>query len=127
MVIPSTQELSRIRDDMQAATLPDVCNILTLTQTSDGMGGFTEAWGTAYANIVCRLDLSQSRGVGIVGMESPQSASIKPFSTWVLSVPHGTTLTNNDRVEVNSETFNVIEVDTPRSWHANLRATVEKI
>jgi head-tail adaptor len=112
---------------MEAATLPDVCNILSVTRTSDGQGGFTDTWGTATANVKCRLDLFTSRGVGLVGIEMLKSASLKPFSTWILSVPNGTTLTAAHRVEVGSDTFNVIEVDAGRSWGANVRATLERV
>ena len=126
-MIPDAKELARMRSDMQNYTLPDVCNILSLTQTSDGEGGLTDTWGTATANVACRLDLFTSRGVGIIGAEMVRSASIKPYSTWILSVPNGTTLTSAHRIECNGDTFNVIEVDASRSWGGNVRATLERL
>jgi hypothetical protein len=125
-MMPSSAELARIREDMQATTLPDVGNILALSQSRSG-GRVTETWGTVTVNVPCRVDLFTSRGVGIIGSEKLQSAAIKPYSTWILSVPHGTAITNANRFEFNGNTYNVTEVDTGRSWGANVRATLEKV
>ncbi len=126
-MMPDAAELARMRADMQAATLPDTCNILSLTRTPDGEGGWTDTWGTASASISCRLDLVITRGVGFIGSEQIQSASLKPYSSWVLSVPHGTAITSANRVEVGSDTFNVVECDASRSWAGNVRATLERL
>lgn len=126
-MMPSAAELARLRADVEAYALPDTCNVLSLTRTPDGEGGWTNTWGTATANVACRLDLSISRGVGIVGAESVRSASLKPFSTWILTAAHGTALDNTNRVEVNGDTFNVVEVDDARSWNAHVRATLERV
>jgi hypothetical protein len=126
-MMPSSAELARIRADMEDATLPDVCNILSLSQTSDGQGGLTDTWTAAYTNIPCRLDLFTSRGVGLIGAEIVVGAALKAYTTWILSVPHGTVLTSGDRVSVSGNTYNIIEVDSGRSWGGNVRATVEKL
>lgn len=125
-MIPSAAELARMRADMENVTLPDTCNILSVTKVSDGQGGVTETWGTAIASVACRLDLFTSRGVGIIGSETVVGAALKPYSTWILSVPYGTALTSANRVEVDSNTYNVVEVDAGRSWGGNVRATLEK-
>lgn len=126
-MMPSAAELTRIRADMEDATLPDTGNILSVTQTADGEGGYSESWGTATAGVACRVDLFTSRGVGIIGMEQVQAGAIKPYSTWILSVPYGTALTSANRFEHGGNTYNVIEVDAGRSWGGNVRATLEKI
>ena len=46
MTMLTNAELAQIRGDI-AGMLPDTCNLLTLTRTSDGQGGWSEAWGTA--------------------------------------------------------------------------------
>lgn len=126
-MMPSAAELARIRADMEDATLPDTCNILSLSQVSNGEGSMVDTWGTAFASVACRLDLFTSRGVGIIGMEQVQAGALKPYSTWILSVSYGTALTSANRVEVGSGTYNVVEVDAGRSWGGNVRATLEKV
>jgi len=126
MTIPAS-EITRIQDDIEAIALPDTCNILSLTQVSDGAGGFTDTWGTVSSSIACRLDLFNSRGAGLIGMESSKGGALNPFSTWILTVPYGTSISTDNRIECNSENFNVVEVDSGRSWGVNVRATLEKI
>lgn len=126
-MMPSSAELARMRSDMEDATLPDTCNILSLTQASDNEGGLIDTWGTATANVACRLDSVLTGGVGLYGTEQNRVASIKPYSTWTISLPHGTAITAANRVECNSSTFNVVEVDSARSWLANVRATLERV
>ena len=125
MVMPDLRELRRLRHDLEAATLPDVGNILSLTRTSDGRGGWTETWGTVTANVKCRLELVQ-RNLGI-GVENVANASIRPYSSWILTLPHGTTFTTANRFEYGGETYNVTEVNANSSWLADVRATLEKI
>lgn len=124
-MMPDAKELRQLRDDIESATLPDTGHILSLTRTSDGRGGWTETWGTATANVACRLDLVQ-RNFG-VGIESVNVASIKPYSTWILTLPHGTAITSAHRFEFGNDTYSVIEVNVNSSWMGNVRATLEKI
>ena len=125
MVMPDLRELRRLRKDIEEATLPDVGNILSLTRASDGRGGWTETWGTVTANTVCRVELVQ-RNLGI-GVEDVTNASIRPYSSWILTLPHGTAFTTANRFEYGGETYNVTEVNANSSWLANVRATLEKI
>jgi head-tail adaptor len=124
-MMPSTDELTRIRADMVDATLPSTGNILSLTRTSDGQGGFTDTWGTATASVACRLDL-MTRNLRI-GIESVNAMSIKPYSAWVLSLPNGTVITAANRFEFGDDVYNVVEVNDNSSWLANVRATLEKV
>lgn len=121
-MLPSTSELERIRSDLENSLLPDTCNILTVTRTSDGQGGFTEAWGTATAstNVACRLD-------GINATEVVAGAGLQAFHTYVLTLPHDTTITTADRVEVGDDTFNITSVDQTKSWSACVRAWLERL
>lgn len=122
----TSAELARMQDDLEAATLPDTCNILSLTRTSDGEGGWSESWGTATASVKCRLDSLASRGLISAAAEQVQAASLKPYNAWILTLPHDTTITEQNRVEVGSTTYNVISVDAGKSWEANVRAMLEK-
>ncbi len=126
-MMPTAAELARIQDDLEAVALPDTCNILSLTRTSDGQGRWTETWGTATANVKCRLDSQASRGLVTAGAEQVVSASLKPYSDWVITLPHDTIITEANRVQVGSDTFNVTAVDKGQSWGVNVRAMLEKV
>ena len=123
MVMPSTSELARLRADMEAGLMPDECNILEVTQTSDSQGGFTDTWGTVTggAEITCRIDSQK----GMFSGENVKGGALQPYHTFVLTLPQGTTITESNRVEVNSGTFTVTSVDTSKSWNACVRAWLE--
>lgn len=100
--------------------LPDTCNVLSVTNTPDGMGGNTQSWGTAGTAIACRLDMQ-------TGMETDVGGAIQPFTRFILSVPYDTTVANANRIEHNSVTYSVISVNTNQSWIAVKRVELEKL
>lgn len=112
-------ELASIRADV-AELLPSTCNLLAATSQSDGMGGFTITWGTAAANVSCRLDAYR-------GAEQVTAQALQPYHTFVLTLPHDTTITEHYRVEIGTVTYTVQSVDAVKSWRASVRAYVEKI
>ncbi len=116
----TSAELAAMRTDI-ANLLPDTCNLLSLTLTSDGQGGHTEAWGTATASVSCRLDAAGRPFEGQAGTRQEE------FGPWVLSVPQGTSITAQQRVECNGSTFNVTSVDNEKSWVAVIRAQLELV
>jgi SPP1 family predicted phage head-tail adaptor len=116
---PDAVELARLRADLEAAALPDSCVLQTVTLTSDGQGGQTEAWAAA-GTVACRLDNGS-------GQRANVAASVRPFSSWVLTVPYGTGLTTAYRVEHGGETYAVIAVSDSGSWLACERAHLERI
>lgn len=102
--------------------LPDTCNILSVTRTADGMGGFTETWGTATAGVSCRLDLV-TRDLN----EMVKGGAVNPYPQYMLSVPYDTTLAVENRIEHNSVTYAVVKVNTSQSWKAVARAVLELV
>lgn len=114
----SNTELTQMRADV-ADLMPDTCNILSLTTVPDGQGGQTETWGTATAGVACRIDAYR-------GKEMVSSDSLKPFNTYVVTVPYDTTITPANRVEKGSDTYNVTAVDTEKSWPVVRRVYVER-
>jgi head-tail adaptor len=117
----SSDELTAIRNDI-AELLPDTDGaVLSVTQTSDGMGGFTETWGTATGSLSYRLD-------PLRGVENEAGGGLQPFHGWQLTLPHDTTITTANRFEDGSgNQYNVIEVDTPKSWRASVRVRLEAV
>jgi head-tail adaptor len=109
--------------DMRQAVgelLPATCHILSLSQTSDGQGGFTDTWGTATANVSCRLDYKR-------GDERVFGATNQPYNGFVLSLPYDSTITAVNRVKIGSTQYNVTMVDNGKSWAAVVRCAVEAI
>jgi hypothetical protein len=126
----TSAELARIRTDIERL-MPDTCTILSLTAVSDAQGGFTETWGTATANVKCRLDAAQQGR----GQEALEAGAITPFTYWMLTLPHGTSISTEQRVVVvtagsganSGGTFNVQAVDSGKSWSGCVRATLGKL
>lgn len=118
-LLPSADEMTQIRTDVQNMLLPDTCNILTLTRTANSQGGWAESWGTATSNVACRLD-------PISGREQMAGAALQPFYSYVLSLPYGTTLTEANRVEVGTAVYTVVSVDANKSWSFGVRAYLER-
>ena len=103
-------------------TMPDTCNILSVTQTSDGQGGFTETWGTATANVACRVDAQvRSDSDTVVG------ESERVYNRYIVTVPHDTTVTEENRIEANGFTMSVDSVDDVKSEAACLRIYAYKL
>lgn len=114
------KELERLRADIEAVVMPDTCNILTVTRTSDGQGGFTEAWGTAVRDVACRLD-------PVDGRELVAGSVSKPYHTYWLSLPYETSIDEQSLVEISTADYTVIGVDTGKSWSGSVRVLVERI
>ena len=114
-----TAELAQIQADIEAATLPDTCNILSLTRTSNSKGGWTEAWGTALGTIACRIDPTSGR-------EQTAGAALQPFYSYVCTLPHATAITEKSRVEISDVVYTVVAVDANKSWSGSVRAYLER-
>ena len=118
----TNSELSYMREAI-GELLPDTCNLLTATNTPDGAGGVTTTWGTASASVACRMDYtSQNRAD-----ESITAASLRPYSGYILSIPHNTTINTEYRVEHSGFTYNVLSVNNSQSLIAVKRVVLERI
>jgi hypothetical protein len=113
-----TAELEALRTDLLDA-MPDTCNVLSLTRTSDGQGGWSEAWGTAGTSIACRLDF-------IGGRESVTGGALLPYTSAIVTLPQATVITAQNRIEHSGNTYTVQAVNLG-SWLGVKRATVSKV
>lgn len=102
--------------------MPNTCNILSLTQTADGQGGFTDTWGTATASVACRFETMRQSG-----REAMAAGALQPFQSWVLTVPSGTTITTANRVQISGTSYNVKGVDNGKTWTGQLRCQLEAL
>lgn len=117
----SSSDLAFMRDALEEL-MPDTCNILTATNTPDGQGGYTTTWGTATANVKCRIDPGRKEMY-----ERVTGAKLSPYSWWQLTLPYDTTITAQSRVEVNGDTYNVVNHDDNKSWQATIRVALMKV
>lgn len=115
----SARELLQMRADM-VNLLPDTCDILTVAYTRDGEGGLTEVWGTATADVACRLDY-------VSGAEAEVGGALQPQWRAKLSLPYDTALTVKNRVKVGDAVFAVKTVNSEQSWRVAIRADLERV
>lgn len=121
-LLPDSTELTQIRNDMEASLMADTCNILEVTQTSDGQGGYTETWGTATGGTAVKCHINSVRAY-----EEVAGGALQPFHTYILTLPHGTSIVEANRVEVGSTTYNVTSIDSGKTWSACVRAYLERL
>jgi hypothetical protein len=116
----TTAEQTQIRSQLEAIFLPDTCTILTPVHPIGAAGGVTVTWGTAASNVACRLD-------SVRGQESLQGGGVKPYHTFVITLPTSATVTTANRILHSSINYNVTEVSKNGSWLLCKRATLEQV
>lgn len=103
----------------QAKAMPDVCTLRTVTQSSDGSGGWTEGTSDA-ANVPCRLTYTGGNRL----IEALQATTERDY---ILTIPTTYTVSPGMRVVKGGDTFNVVSVNDPASWQTAKRATLRRI
>lgn len=112
----STRELTDIRATIEDL-LPGTCDIITVTNTVDGYGGYTTGTSSA-GTAACRLD-------PIKGEEVTAGGEVMPFFRYVLTLPHDTTITTENQVEIDSDIYNVHSIDDNKSYKGSVRVILE--
>jgi hypothetical protein len=102
--------------------LPDTCNVITITNTPDSMGGQTQTRGTSSA-VAFRLDVISKMGTG----ESVSAGAVQAFMSYKGSLPYDTTVTTDNQILHNGVFYAVTLVNTNQSWIAVKRVDLEKI
>lgn len=113
------KEMEQMREAIRGL-YPDKCNLLTPTRTTDGAGGYTEAWGTATRNVPCRLDQ-------VSGSERLADGVIRSFTSLELALPYDTTITDAYRVEHEGRTYHVLNSNLDQSWQLERLVKLEAI
>jgi head-tail adaptor len=114
-MLPSN-DLEYIRSSIELL-LPDTCNILSVTRTADGFGGWTDTWGTATVGAACRVD-------PLKGLENITAEALRPFHPYIMTLAHDVTINEQSRVEWNGNTYNVTSVNV-NSWQGCKRVALE--
>lgn len=120
------QERDAMRATISEGVLPDTCNILFPTYTSDGQAGKITTWGTATGGtaVPFRLD-------GLVGTSDDDSVAgdaLQGYGSWTGTMAWDETVGEGWRIEHDGNTYRIIGV--PRndmSWQAHVRMTLERI
>lgn len=118
----SARELAQIRSDMELL-LPDTCNVLGVTRTSDGAGGWSDAetivaGGTAVA---CRMDFSNP------GREGVSATAQTSFKSGLLSLAYDYEISTDNRISFGGETYNITGVNDDQSWIGVKQVSVERL
>ena len=121
----STRELADMRAHAEQL-LPTTCTILYRTgKTSDGMGGWTETWGTAATSVSCRLDaMPASYRVDTSGEQWKVHNAFKLLVPYDQDINMGGTPV---RVTLGGDTYHVIAVDDDQHWRMLRRAFVRRV
>ena len=99
--------------------LSETADVLSTVNTSDSGGGVTQVWGTAGANVPCRVDpLGGMGGVLLAGR-------IDERSTHLVTVPPGSTVSANDRFAIHGR--GTFEVTATREQTAEFSTSFEVI
>lgn len=117
----SSADLSSMREAIEEL-LPDTCSIMSITRTSDGQGGWSEAWGTAVGGtaVACRLDY-------VSGRTEFTGGAIQPYTGFVMTLPYNATVTTANRLIHNGKTYSITGLDTYKSWALDTRCKVERV
>ena len=115
----TARELAQMQADIYDL-LPDTCDILSVAYTSDSEGGFAEAWGTATANVKCRIDYRSGR-------ETLTGGAIQPYSKAVISLPYSTAISLTNRVKSGDYIWAVKSINDGQSWKAVKRVEMERV
>lgn len=105
----STLELAQLRAD-QGDYFPDTCSFQAVASTSDGQGGWTEAWSDTATSVACRL----APRVGSFG-EAMSGNQVASQSAWVLHVAHDQDVDAEWRVVHEGLTYEIVQLEATHS------------
>jgi hypothetical protein len=116
----SEGELVQMRAEL-SQTLPGTAVIHTATKASDGQGGFTWTYSPS-GTVAARLSPEALRGG-----EQEIGGRIAEVGQWILTVPRGTTIDEDDRVVYDGVTYEVSEVLTREPWEISRRVRLTEV
>lgn len=111
MTMLTARELAQLRADI-LETLPDTCQIQRVTLVADAHGNTSEVWATV-ATVACRLDPFFR-----MASPNPVAAQEKMRNSYRLTVPYDADLRDGDRVLVDGDVYELVELHDDHSLHA---------
>ena len=118
-MILTPSDLSAMQSTL-GTSLPGTVVIQRSTQSSDGMGGVSDAWANV-GTVSARVSPS---GVGLDDLVGGEFTNVTP---WVVTLPAGTSVTDRDRIAYDGQTFEVVAVDSPRSYATCVRVQCKEV
>lgn len=106
-------ELESMRDTI-VASLPQIGEVQAPSNVSDGRGGQAVVWNTV-ASVPIRVAPDTTRTEEVVGDR------VANQQRWMLTMPAGTTVGASYRIVVESRTFEVVNIRSPRSYETSCR------
>ncbi len=103
--------------------LPDTAVIEAPVYHSDGGGGGTTDW-TPQGTVACRMSPPRPT---TFGTEQEIANRVSPEAKWVITMPALTNIDTTMRVVVGSNTYEIVEVQAPRSWELATRAQADLV
>lgn len=104
-----------------ATALPDVGTLFQPSPASDGQGGTHNSW-TDVGQVACRL-LPMPRGKS----EELVADHVSAQDEWELHLPLGTIINVSWRVEISSQSYEVIGINDPRTWELDELVRVRRV
>ena len=104
----STDDLNTLRNTINQ-TLTDSATVKRVSRVSDGAGGITETW-TQVGTYACRV-----APAGMTRQEALLAEKVRDTNLIRIVMPHDADVTNDDRVMVNGQEYNVVGVMKPRT------------
>lgn len=113
----SAADLASMRATAEQA-LPGTAVVYGGTLVSDGGGGWDETF-TAAGTVACRVAPAS-------GAEREEGDRVTAESTHIITLPAGTSVETDDRIDVAGVTYNVTNV-RDRSWETTRRVEARKV
>ena len=114
-------EITGMRSTLDES-LPGTAVISRATWVSDNQGGSTATWAAA-GTVIARISPATARP----GVEPVAGGGLVSESDWVGTFPDGTDITVRDRVVWSGATFEVVDLDKPRTWDLCVRVDLVKV
>ena len=108
----------------QEAALPSTCTIRRASEEADGRGGTTKTWSDQETGVACRL---ASASLGRTEAERLVDDRLRHATIWMLTLPAGTDLRHEDRVLIDSDTYEVVALGVTGGYATACRALVVRI
>lgn len=109
----TTAQLSDLRVHI-TARMGDIGTVLAYAWASDGMGSGSATY-TASGTVACSLGHQRQKR-----MEGVNADGLGSSTDWVIVMPTTATVSLQDRIAVNGQTFEVSDMDTGMSNYAGL-------
>ena len=100
-------------------SLPDTAVIHTRSYVSDGGGGGTLGY-TAAGTVSARV-------APLTGSEGVTAGRLSPDARWVVTLPAGTSVSEDSRIVISGTTYEVEAVRGPRSFELSRRVEVSEV